>query len=272
MTILRSRRRVQVAPCLTDEHGCRFPSGARFPRRSPSTADIEELLRRRDFLRRGELTFRTYSGRQTGKTGWAMNSRKLELSLFEARQGSESARRELLHIYRNYLKLLARLRIGRTLQSKLDESDLVQETLLNAWRTFEDFRGQTEAELMQWLRSILASTTASHLRHFRTAKRDLALERQLQHQFDQSSRLLDRALLDRENSPSQNAVRRERARQLADAIQQLPPDYREVIILRHLEGLPLVQIADRLGQSANSIQKTWARALIKLHELLKDLA
>ena len=89
--------------------------------------------------------------RQTGNTGWAMNSRKLAFSLLEARQGSESARRELLHTYRSYLKLLARLRIGRALQSKLDESDLVQETLLNAWHTFEDFRGQTEAELMQWL-------------------------------------------------------------------------------------------------------------------------
>ena len=178
----------------------------------------------------------------------------------------------MLHTYRNYLKLLARLRIGQALQAKLDESDLVQETLLYAWRTFETFRGETEAELMEWLRSILASTTAGHLRHYRTAKRDLTLERQLQHQFDQSSQLLDGALLDRGASPSQNAVRRERARQLADAIEQLPPDHREVIILRHLEGLTLVEIADRLGQSANSIQKLWTRALVKLHELLKDLA
>ena len=201
-----------------------------------------------------------------------MDTSKLELSLFQARQGSEVARRQLLHTYRNYLKLLARLRIGHALQAKLDESDLVQETLLYAWRTFESFRGQTEAELMEWLRSILASTTAGHLRHYRTAKRDLTLERQLQHQFDQSSQLLDGALLDRGASPSQDAVRRERARQLADAIEQLSPEHREVIILRHLQGLTFVQIADRLGQSANSIQKVWARALVKLHELLKDLA
>lgn len=201
-----------------------------------------------------------------------MDSSKLELSIFRARQGSEAALQELLHPYRNYLKLLARLRIGRTLQAKLDESDLVQETLLNAWRAFDTFRGQTEPDLMQWLRSILAYTLAGNLRHHRTAKRDLTLEQQLEREFDQSSRLLDGALLDRGESPSQNALRRERARQLADAIEQLPPDYREVIILRHLEGLTLVQIADRLSQSANSIQKLWARALVKLHQLLKELA
>lgn len=194
-----------------------------------------------------------------------MDSSKLELSLSEARQGSEAARRELLHTYRNYLKLLARLRVGQALQAKLDESDLVQETLLYAWRTFETFRGETEAELMQWLRRILASTTAGHLRHFHTAKRDLMLERQLQHQLDQSSRLLDGALLDRGTSPSQGAVRRERARQLADAIEQLPPHHREVIILRHFEDMSLDQIAERLGSSTNSVQKLYARALIKLH-------
>ena len=201
-----------------------------------------------------------------------MDSSKLERSIVRARQGNEAALRELLHPYRSYLKLLARLRLGRTLQAKLDESDLVQETLLNAWRAFDTFRGQTEAELMRWLRGILAYTLAGNLRHYRAAKRDLTLEQQLEREFDQSSRLLDGALLDRGESPSQNALRRERARQLADAIEQLPPDYREVIILRHLEGLTLVQIADRLGQSANGIQKLWARALVKLHQLLKELA
>ena len=82
-----------------------------------------------------------------------MDSSKLELSIVRARQGNEAALQELLHPYRNYLKLLARLQIGRTLQAKLDESDLVQETLLNAWRAIQSFRGQTEAELMQWLRA-----------------------------------------------------------------------------------------------------------------------
>ena len=132
-----------------------------------------------------------------------MESSRLELSIVQARQGSEAALRELLDPYRNYLKLLARLRIGRGLQAKLDESDLVQEALLNAWRGFQTFRGQTEADLMQWLRGVLAYTTANHLRHYRTAKRDLTLERQLQHQFDQSSQLLDGALLDRGTWPAQ---------------------------------------------------------------------
>jgi RNA polymerase sigma-70 factor (ECF subfamily) len=66
-------------------------------------------------------------------------------------------------LYENYLLLLARLQIGRRLQSKVDAADLVQETFLEAHRHFTQFRGRTEEELVGWLRQILAANLAKGL-------------------------------------------------------------------------------------------------------------
>src|SRR6516162_4426779 len=63
----------------------------------------------------------------------------------------------LLERYRNYLTLLARLQIGRRLQGKFDPADVVQDTFLQAHSKFDQFHGSTEAELVSWLRQVLAS-------------------------------------------------------------------------------------------------------------------
>jgi RNA polymerase sigma-70 factor (ECF subfamily) len=186
-----------------------------------------------------------------------------------ARTGSEAARGQLLEQYRNYLTLLGRLQIGRRLQGKVDEADLVQETFLEAHRQFGHFRGTSEAELTAWLRTILAGSVL-HLvrRFFGTQRRDVRLERELADELDQSSCFLDGGLVAQESSPSQRASRREQAVLLADALNQLPPDYREVLVLRHLEGLTFPEVAARMGRSVDSVEKLWVRALPRLRRVL----
>src|SRR5437773_1135902 len=119
-----------------------------------------------------------------------------------ARAGNEAARGQLLELYRNYLALLAQLQIGRRLQGKVDAADLVQETFLKAHRDFACFRGSTEAELVGWLRQILALNVAYLVRHYcATQCRDVRLERQLSVELDQSSRVLDRGFTAKQSSP-----------------------------------------------------------------------
>ena len=197
----------------------------------------------------------------------------IEQLLTLARSGSDSARGQLLEQYRNYLGLLARLQIGRRLQGKVDPADMVQETFLEAHRQFGRFRGDSELELTAWLRAILAGVL-SHLvrRYFGTQGRDVRLERELAEELDQSSRCLDRELATQESSPSQRASRREQAVLLADALNQLPPDYREVLILRHLEGRTFPEIAARMRRSVDSVEKLWVRALPKLRRVLGGAA
>jgi len=183
-----------------------------------------------------------------------------------ARKGEPDALGRLLESYRAYLRLLARLQVGRQLQSKVDASDLVQEAFLQAHRAFPEFRGASEGEMLQWLRRILASCMSRVVRHFQgTQRRDVQLERQLA----QSSRDLANLLVGSQTSPSASVVRREESVLLANAMERLPADYREVILLRNLRGLPFLQVAEEMGRSRDAVHKLWARALGQLREELR---
>jgi RNA polymerase sigma-70 factor (ECF subfamily) len=193
----------------------------------------------------------------------------LERLLILAKAGEGSALGELLQRYDNYLKVLARVGIDQRLQGKVDPSDLVQETYLEAHRDFANFRGSGEPELAAWLRQILAHNLANAVRHFAgTQARDVRLEQQLQADLDRSSQAWDPGLVARSSSPSHQAARREQMVLIADALARLSPDYREVLILRHLQGLTFPEVARRMERSLTAINKLWVRALDRLKEVL----
>src|SRR5262245_7859779 len=189
-----------------------------------------------------------------------------------ARRGDQSALGRLMQLYQGYLTLLARMQIDRRLQGKVDASDLVQETFLEAHRDFRQFRGETEAEFAAWLRRILATNIANLVRRFKaTRQRDLRLERKLTLELEASSRLLARGLAASQSTPSEQVVRREQAVILADALERLPRHYREVIVLRQLEGLSFPEVARRLERSLDSVKNLWARALARLSAILGEM-
>jgi RNA polymerase sigma-70 factor (ECF subfamily) len=191
--------------------------------------------------------------------------------LRQARAGDAEARGRLLEAYRNYLALLARAQIGRRLRGKVDASDLVQEAFLKAHQDFAQFQGATEAELAAWLRQILAARLVDLLRRYLgTRRRNVRLERDLAAELDRSSRDLDRGLRTPQASPSEQAAHRERAVLLADALERLPPDYREAIVLRQVEGLSFAEIAQRMGRTLASVEKLWVRGLVRLRRVLGD--
>lgn len=193
----------------------------------------------------------------------------VESLLQQARAGDGMVLGQVLERYRNYLTLLTRGEIGRHLQSKLDASDLVQETFLEAHRHFPQFRGSNEGQLLGWLRQILAATLANQVRRYLgTQARDPRLEQQIADALDHSSAALVGGLAASISSPSQQASRSEQAVLLAEALHQLPEDYREVIVLRHLEGLTFPEVSHRMGRSLDSVDKLWMRALVQLRRIL----
>src|SRR5262245_50381829 len=130
-----------------------------------------------------------------------------ERLLQEAHRGDAAAAGQLLELYRRYLALLARVQIGQRLQGKVDASDLVQETFLEAHRNFARFRGTSEAELVQWLRQILAANLADLFRRYLgTQGRDVRLERDIEDAFVHSTLILDGGLVSPASSPSQQAA------------------------------------------------------------------
>jgi RNA polymerase sigma-70 factor (ECF subfamily) len=190
--------------------------------------------------------------------------------LQRARGGDEEARGELLQLYRPYLQLLARLKANRLMQAKLDDSDLVQDTCLSAHRDFAQFRGASEQEFTAWLREIMAHAAANWLRDHRRQRRDVRLERRMYDVLNQSSQMLERAITSTDPSPSQRAERRERAVLLANALNDMPADYREVLVLRELEGKSLREAAEAMGRTPNAVQKLWARALVQLRRRMQS--
>jgi RNA polymerase sigma-70 factor (ECF subfamily) len=197
------------------------------------------------------------------------DDRDPEQLLYLARTGDVVALGQLLERYRSYLALLAQLQIGRRLQGKVDAADLVQETFLEAHRHFAGFQGTSEGELVSWLRQVLAARLANLVRHYMgTRRRDIRLERELAAELDQSSRVLDHGLAARQSSPSQRAAHREQAVLLAEALERLPESYRDVLILRHLEGLTFPEVARRLDRTVDSVKGLWTRALDQLRRSL----
>ena len=172
-----------------------------------------------------------------------------EYLLEQARAGDAAALGRLLELYRNYLRLVARALIGQALRVRLDASDLIQETFLKAAREFGQFLGSTEPELTTWLRQILVRTLANQAKHHRRRGRDYQRQESLEAMLDRSSEAVQAALADSCESPSAHAVRREQAVLLADALEKLPADYREVFILRNLEHIPFDEVAARMGRS-----------------------
>src|SRR5438309_10795938 len=89
--------------------------------------------------------------------------------------------------FRKYLLLLAHAHLGRQLSHKLEASDVVQQTLLDAHRQRQQFRGRTAGEMAAWLRRMLACNLADALRALSRGKRNVARERSLETELEQSS-------------------------------------------------------------------------------------
>jgi RNA polymerase sigma-70 factor (ECF subfamily) len=186
-----------------------------------------------------------------------------------ARDGDHEALAALLQKYRGYLTLLARLYMRRRLQARFDPSDLAQETCLEAHRNFAAFRGETEAQLVAWLKRILASKGTQLIRQFyQTQSRAVAREEQLIESVDESSAAIERLADQTGSSPSQAAQRNESSVRLSDALGLLGDAEREVIILHGLEEVPMPEVAQRLNRTHDSVWKLWARGLLKLREHL----
>lgn len=186
-----------------------------------------------------------------------------------ARRGEEQGRERLFEACRSYLAVMARNQVETWLRRKVDASDVVQQTMLEAHRDFERFDGQSEGEWIAWLKKILTRNAADFVRHYKgTAKRNAALEVHLKHAADGSSVIAAEEPPAGGVTPSQEFLQRDDELRVAEALLRLPDDYREVIELRNLQRLPFNEVAERMGRSRPAVQMLWLRAIRKMQEVL----
>ncbi|QDU82436.1 ECF RNA polymerase sigma-E factor [Polystyrenella longa] len=184
-------------------------------------------------------------------------------------EGSESSE-PLLEYYRNYLLKIANRKLDRDLSVKVPASDIVQNTLANAYLNYDQFRGETKFRLLGWLRTILENELATTKRRFITArKRDIGKEVSLYGNTACGTRNVGE--IEDSLTPSQPVLREETRLLYETAMDRIPIHYRQVIQLRSLDDRSFNDVAEMIGKSVGATQKLWARAIEELRlELLKS--
>ena len=173
-----------------------------------------------------------------------------------------------LERFRAYLTLLSRAEIDPRLQGKIDLSGVVQQTLLEAHLARQRVADWNEAQQAAWLRRLLAHNLTDEVRKLRTEARDVQREQAL----DASSARLEALLAAEQSSPSEQAQRKETALQLADALERLPADARDALVLQHWHGWTLAQIAERLNRTPGAVAGLIHRGLQQLKKTLASLS
>jgi RNA polymerase sigma-70 factor (ECF subfamily) len=175
-----------------------------------------------------------------------------------------------LERFRNYLRLLARLQTSPALARRFDPSDVVQDTLLQAYRKLDQLRGQTDKEVAAWLRKILAGCLRQRLRDEHRDKRDVGRERSLEAALEESSARLEVLLGSTDPSPLEQADRNEQTLRLADALARLPEDQRIAVELRYFQECEVAEIGRTMGRSPASVTGLLRRGLASLRGLLSE--
>jgi len=193
--------------------------------------------------------------------------------LRRAAAGDEAAMTEAFSAHRERLKRMVGLRLNHRLRGRVDESDVVQDVLLDASRRLPDYIDDPQVPFFLWLRHIAGRKLVDlHRRHLGAEKRDAALEISL-HRGPYpaaSSASLAAQLLGRLTSPSHGAMKAELRIRVQEALNALDPLDREVLALRHYEQLSNVEVAAELDIGKSTASSRYLRALRKIKDILAE--
>jgi RNA polymerase sigma-70 factor (ECF subfamily) len=187
-----------------------------------------------------------------------------------AGHGDEPARRELLELYRDHLRRMIAIRLDRRLTTRVDASDVVQDTLIDAARQLDQYLRDQPLPFLGWLRHLAAEQIReTHRRHLYSQRRSIARESVPADFSDESAAALGRQFVANDTSPSNQAMRQELRDAVMAAVAELTPRDREVLLMRHIEQLDTADIADALGMAESGVKARLYRALNRLRLVLE---
>jgi RNA polymerase sigma-70 factor, ECF subfamily len=188
--------------------------------------------------------------------------------LRQAVAGDRRAFEELFARYRPFLHQVVTIRLDPLLRRRVDPSDVVQETQLEAFRRLDDFLERQPMPFRVWLRrTAIERLLKLREHHVESARRSLRREVWLP---DGSSQALGRQLLAAGSTPSRQLSRREIAHSVAQAMGRLVEADHEILLMRHFEGLSYDDIGAALEVAPATARKRYGRALLRLQKLLID--
>jgi RNA polymerase sigma factor (sigma-70 family) len=171
-----------------------------------------------------------------------------------AQKGDSSAFEKLVRECRPELEKYIQARIGDHLRSRVEPEDVLQETCTCAWESIGRIQWTGKDTFVRWMKGIARHVILQHV------------ERRQQSELI----YLNEERRTEEPSPSHALRREERFDRLQDAVNRLPPDYREAVLLVRIEGLQIKEAAERMKRTPKAVLHLLSRGLKKLQELLAD--
>ncbi len=194
------------------------------------------------------------------------DSAETQRLLMRITSGDRNAFNDLFARHRDDLRRVVQLRLDRRLQARVDASDVIQETQVEAFCRLDDYLERRPMPFGLWLRKTAQERIYNHRRaHLQTARRSVRREQPFP---DQSSMMIAAPFLAGSSSPSRRLVKSDHKRLVSEAVAELADLDREILLMRNVEGLSQPEIAQVLDLSHDAVRKRYGRALVKLQRLL----
>jgi RNA polymerase sigma-70 factor (ECF subfamily) len=199
-------------------------------------------------------------------------SQKTQELVALAQEGDQSALDHLYRVYAERVRWIVRFRMSKELRSKLESMDIVQDTLIQALRGLDGFTYKNEGDFVRWLSKIAENELRGSLRKLHADKRDIRKDVRLD--YDRSTtadRYAGMPIPVDATTPSVIFSKRDELARLEKAIDELKPEYREVIVLTKIDGLSYKEMGQRLGKSDEAVRKLVSRAMAELTVAFKRI-
>ena len=182
-----------------------------------------------------------------------------------AKEGDQTALNQLCRVYGERVRRIIRFRLHGKLRSKLDSIDVVQDVLLLAMGGLKDFTYRSEGDFLRWLSRIAENKIRDIFDEFNAEKRDIRKEISFKQEGSSTDGCF-RGVAEPigTTTPSVIMRKKEALDRLEKALDTLKPEYKEVIVLKRIEGLSHAEIAERLGKSTNAVPMLLFRAMAAL--------
>lgn len=188
-----------------------------------------------------------------------MNNRNGTSLILRFRKGDRQALGTLLNGLRPYVRAIVRNMNVDRFAASTDDSDLIQDAMVQATQAVDKFQGNSVGELIRWLRTIVVRTTYRTLH----SSNNLQLT-------DDDEACLATLLVDPEPSPFESVMRLEQSASMALAVSRLPEEMQQILNYRITDNLDYVEISRRMQRGVGAARMLYLRSLEKLRDLWRD--
>ncbi len=196
------------------------------------------------------------------------DSTETQALLEKVRAGDAAALEQLFARHRPYLRRVIEARLDRKLSARVDASDVIQETQLDAARRIEKFLELASIPFKVWLRKTAHERLVDiHRRHAGAARRSVKREVPL---ADRTALQFAQAMVGSGTTPSRHVSKQELVQRVRQAVATLPAVDREILLMRSLEGLSYTEAGYILDLDPVTARKRHGRALLRLHKSLRE--